>query len=272
MSLLVDLMNRDALDEGYALAAARRGPAGPRARTPWRSAGSGLALASAGLLLALGAHSLGEHAPAAVRAKATLRADVRSRTASTDRLAARIERLRLQTDRTRNAALAATATGDRAARHLEAAELGAGALPVSGPGLRVVLDDAPAAAEPDTAGPVGLGTVLDTDLAGVVNALWASGAEAIAVSGQRLSTLSAIRSAGSAILVDFRPVPKPYVVLAIGAPARLQRGFTASTSARTLGRLADAVGLRFTVGTAASITLPAAPGLVLRHAHPGGQR
>ena len=38
--------------------------------------------------------------------------------------------------------------------------------------------------------------VLDVDLQGVVNGLWASGAEAIAVNGQRLTGLTTIRAAG----------------------------------------------------------------------------
>ena len=48
--------------------------------------------------------------------------------------------------------------------------------------------------------------MLDRDLQVIVNGLWAAGAEAIAVNGQRLTACSAIRSAGEAILVDFRPL------------------------------------------------------------------
>ena len=43
--------------------------------------------------------------------------------------------------------------------------------------------------------------------------LWQSGAEAIAINGQRLTSFSAIRAAGDAILVDNRPLVPPYTVL-----------------------------------------------------------
>ena len=43
------------------------------------------------------------------------------------------------------------------------------------------------------------------DLQIVVNGLWDAGAEAISVNGQRLTSKSAIRFAGQAILVNYRP-------------------------------------------------------------------
>ena len=56
------------------------------------------------------------------------------------------------------------------------------------------------------------GRVLDRDLQVMVNALWAAGAEAIAINGQRLTARSAIRYAGEAILLDFRPLVPPNVM------------------------------------------------------------
>ena len=62
----------------------------------------------------------------------------------------------------------------------------------AGPGLVVTLDDA-TAAQP-TAGPVraatGDGRIYDRDLQDVVNALWAAGAEEVAINGQRLTALT----------------------------------------------------------------------------------
>ncbi|MGO1341870.1 MAG: DUF881 domain-containing protein, partial [Cellulosimicrobium funkei] len=57
-----------------------------------------------------------------------------------------------------------------------------------------------------------------SDLQRVVNALWAGGAEAVAINDQRLTGLSAIRSAGDAVLVDLQPLVGPYRVEAIGDP------------------------------------------------------
>ena len=46
------------------------------------------------------------------------------------------------------------------------------------------------------------------DLQIVVNGLWASGAEAVSVNGQRLTSKAAIRFAGQAILVNYRPLTR----------------------------------------------------------------
>ena len=88
----------------------------------------------------------------------------------------------------------------------------------------VRLADAPAPIDPTTGRVSGgdVSRVLDVDLQSVVNGLWAGGAEAVAVNGQRLTALTTIRAAGSAILVDFRPVTSPYEVSAIG-PDDLER-------------------------------------------------
>ena len=98
-------------------------------------------------------------------------------------------------------------------------ELAAGTGAVGGPGLRVTVEDAPVTrADPEAADPDL--RVQDVDLQVVVNGLWAAGAEAVAVNGQRLTALTAIRTAGSAILVDLAPLSSPYVVEAVGRPHR----------------------------------------------------
>ena len=81
--------------------------------------------------------------------------------------------------------------------------------PVHGPGITVTLTD--------RSGPgKGSGTVRDQDLAMVVNALWAAGADAISINGQRIGPDTFVRTAGSVILVNVTPVSSPYEVCAIG--------------------------------------------------------
>ena len=69
-------------------------------------------------------------------------------------------------------------------------------MPVTGPGMVVRLDDAPtgdgdgADVDPRTDDDAD-GRVTDRDLQTVVNEVWAAGAEAVAVNGQRLTALSA---------------------------------------------------------------------------------
>ena len=85
---------------------------------------------------------------------------------------------------------------------------------VTGPGLCYHAAGRP----PTPAGDGGpdLARVLDTDIQLVVNGLFASGAEAVSVNGQRVTVLSPIRSAGEAVLVGFRPLTPPYEVSAVG--------------------------------------------------------
>ena len=87
--------------------------------------------------------------------------------------------------------------------------------------------------------------VLDIDLQVLANGLWQAGAEAVSINGHRLSDLTAIRSAGDAITVDYRSLTRPYRVEAIGDPRTLQARFVESAGGAVVERArpepADAV-------------------------------
>jgi uncharacterized protein YlxW (UPF0749 family) len=136
---------------------------------------------------------------------------------------------------------------------------------VSGGALVVVLDDAEAGSR-DGGGPE-TGRVYDQDLQAVVNGLWAAGATAIAINGQRLTSTTAIRSAGEAILVDYRPLSPPYEVTALGDRERLEADFSGSVADRQLRALADRFGIRTDVHPKRVARLPAAGPPRLRYAH-----
>ena len=172
-----------------------------------------------GVLLAAALAQTRASAPAVARRRADLdRPHPRRRPCAYDTATARRAALQAQVDAAEDRGSSRT-TGRRARRWPPAGRAGAGS-----PGrwrsparaCTVTLDDAATAAgrRPTRA----LDRVLDRDLQSVVNGLWAAGAEAVAVNGQRLTALSAIRSAGDAILVDYRPLTRPYVVVAIGDP------------------------------------------------------
>jgi uncharacterized protein YlxW (UPF0749 family) len=99
---------------------------------------------------------------------------------------------------------------DAVQEEIEALEAAAGAVQLAGPGLTVTIDDAPDAAAGS------LNQVLDRDLQDIVNALWQMGAAGIAVNDQRLTGATAIRGAGEAILVNYQPITRPYVITAVG--------------------------------------------------------
>ena len=102
------------------------------------------------------------------------------------------------------------------------------------------------------------GRVLDRDLQDAVNGLWAAGAEAVSVNGLRLNALTAIRSAGEAVLVDFRPLSPPYVLRAVGDAAGLERAFQTGEAGRRLATYPGLYGIAVGVRRARALELPAA--------------
>ena len=113
--------------------------------------------------------------------------------------------------------------------------------------------------------------MLDRDLQIVVNGLWAAGAEAIAINGQRLTARSAIRSAGQAILVDFRPLVAAVRRQRGRRPGGLQTRFAAGSAGAYLRALRDNYGIRAAI--VSSREPRAAGGRRLLHAravHAGG--
>lgn len=259
MSLLSDIATH-ALDPGYAHAAERRRPAGPgeQQRGSWRGAGVGLLLV--GLLLALAAQQAQVRAPSASRNRVDLAAAVKTQTAQVAALQKQVDQLRDATAAARQAALTGTTAGAALDDQVRRQELAGGAVAVRGPGLRVTLDDAASTTRTNR--------VLDRDLQALVNALWAAGAEAVAVDGERLTAQSAIRQAGDAILVDFRPVTPPYVIEAVGDPVALETSFATSGAADRLRNLAQLYGLNFHYSRADEVRLPAGGVDVLHYAQP----
>ncbi|WP_320068756.1 DUF881 domain-containing protein [Micromonospora sp. RTGN7] len=253
------------LDPGYADAAARRRSSpSPSGRPGWSSRTVSLVVVVAlGFLFAVAYRQTVAEEPGRSQARAGLVAQIKEREAETDGLAARADRLREEVGRQRDAAL----SGSQASR-LRRLEAGTGLGRVRGDGVVVRLADAPVA---DKDGLTGSGggppRVLYTDLQKVANDLWAAGAEAVAINGQRLTATSTIRSAGEAILVDFRPVTGPYEVSAIG-PGALRDRFEDSRAAYLMRDLVESVGLSFQVREVEDVTLPAAPEPRLRYAEP----
>ncbi len=153
--------------------------------------------------------------------------------------------------------------GRRVRDALNRAGAAAAAQAVDGSALQVTIDD-------DPGGSVA-GRIYDQDLQVLVNALWAAGARAIGVNGQRLTATTAIRTAGAAILVDYRPLTPPYVVTALGDPGSLGSGLAGSAAGDRFRMLHDRYRTRFDVHQEGEARLPAAEALRLRYASPLGE-
>lgn len=224
-----------------------------------------MALGLVGVLLAAAGVQANAAKPAVVQRRLDLVDRIHVQTQRYDAVTKDLAALQAQVDELKSTALGASGAGQALDAQISALAMVAAGLPVSGPGLRLTLDDA-LTPGPGAAGDPALGRVLDRDLQMVVNGLWAAGAEAVSVNGQRLSALSAIRSAGYAILVDYRPLTRPYVVLAIGDPRSIQASFAAGAAGRGLRTLSQTYGVQYLVEGVDLQSLPAAPAYALRYA------
>ncbi len=93
----------------------------------------------------------------------------------------------------------------------------AGTQAVHGPGVTVTLNDAPEEALALVADDeVNNLVVHEQDIQAVVNALWAGGAEAMTIQGQRVVSTTGIKCVGNAVVLHDVPYAPPYVISAIG--------------------------------------------------------
>jgi uncharacterized protein YlxW (UPF0749 family) len=260
MSLLSDLLAGKDLDPGYEEAAARRSATGDRRTRGGRAARLLAVTLVLGLLGAVAVVQVRRGEPVAQRQRRALLGQIRQRAEEDDELQRQADRLRAQTDRLRRTILARSDAGRAARRDLDRLAAAAALVTVRGPGLNVVLDDSHVRGNPQA------GRISDRDMQRLVNGLWAAGATAIAVNGQRMTATTAIRFAGDAILVDYRPLSRPYTVTALGDPRRIDRSFADSPAARSFRTLEAAFGIRFDIHQEDSVRLPAAPAPGLRHA------
>ena len=156
-----------------------------------------------------------------------------------------------------SAILAGTSLGEQAQQRLERLRIATGQTQVSGSGITVTIDDAPSDSDETTESESG--KVLDADLQLVINGLWQSGATHIAINERRLTPTTAIRSAGRAILVNYRPLTPPYVITAISPDANQMAGtFRESSAGLLLEELEASYGVFWELHTVGEVTLPAA--------------
>ncbi|WP_310593223.1 DUF881 domain-containing protein [Kitasatospora xanthocidica] len=269
MSLLTNVMDHS-LDEGYAEAAAARGGA-PDSRIPGTLPGLltlGAGLALVGAVVTVGAVNAHKAEPSLAKERDALIHRINDSNTSADRLQKQVQELRLKVDSTQQQALA---SGDADPGGVSGA-VGLGQ--VTGPGVKLVLEDAAGTGSGGNVDPragqgfSNSGRLRDRDLQLVVNGLWGSGAEAIAINGQRLTALSAIRAAGEAVLVDNRPLVPPYNIQAIGDGSKLLTAFEKDMAGQYLRLLQEQYGIKSTLSVQKNLTLPAAVGVTLRTAQP----
>jgi uncharacterized protein YlxW (UPF0749 family) len=142
----------------------------------------------------------------------------------------------------------------------------AGLAAVEGPGLTVALSDAPPEirSRPLPAG-VAAPTADDLvvhqqDIQGVVNALWAGGAEAMTLMGQRVIATTAVRCVGNTLLLHGAVYSPPFVVRAIGDPTRLTAALDDASSVQIFRQYVQVYGLIFRTTVERGLRLPSYTG------------
>jgi uncharacterized protein YlxW (UPF0749 family) len=130
---------------------------------------------------------------------------------------------------------------------------------VRGPGITVVLDDAHSVPS-DPSVDLNQLVVHQSDLQSVVNALWAGGAEAMTIAGQRIIATSAVRCVGNTLLLNGRVFSPPFRVQAIGPASTMQDSLDHAPGVTLFKQAASYYGLGYTVEVRDSVTLAAYDG------------
>ncbi|MBN6185933.1 DUF881 domain-containing protein [Aneurinibacillus sp. BA2021] len=128
---------------------------------------------------------------------------------------------------------------------------------VSGPGIIVVIEDDPSApGENKLQSPI-----IDQDLTDLTSLLFANGAKAISINGNRLIVNSSIRVVGEGIQVDTVPIEMPYIVKVIGEPQSLEAALRLPGSDReSMEDWFHFLNKKFTIQKSESVTVPAHKG------------
>ncbi|GAA4365016.1 DUF881 domain-containing protein [Nocardioides caricicola] len=254
---LLTLITQQSLDEDYQLVAERRaaenGGTPPHPR-PARIAA--VVVAAFGLLVTVAAVQTSANEGVQSASRQSLIGQIDASKNDVAHLQRRIVRLREHNLALQSQLDAVTSAQQDAATRNERLAGGSGFGPVSGPGVRITVDDSPTGER-----------VVDRDLRPLVNGLWNAGAEAIAINGQRLTSRSAIRNSSAAIQVNSRPLSPPYVVQAIGDPLTLEANLMQTTGGLLFRDIATTLGYPWDMDTVDDLSLPAAPARLLRLSH-----
>lgn len=142
-----------------------------------------------------------------------------------------------------------------AIEQLRDAKMKAGTIEVSGPGLRITLDDSKREAVGEE-NPM-LFLIHEQYIRGIFNALWIGGAEAIAINGQRVTTNTEVFCSGSYIKINGTRQMPPYVIDAIGDESDLSVALDLQLTWILLGDLQKQNGITRKPDALSTVVIPA---------------
>lgn len=129
---------------------------------------------------------------------------------------------------------------------LESAErlaYAAGGVDVEGPGVKITMSDASVESEELEDVRADDLVVHQQDLESVINALWAGGAEAMAIQGQRVISTSAVRCVGNTLMLHGQLYSPPYYIEAIGPQEEMLASVAGDPGVQLYLQYVDMVGL-----------------------------
>lgn len=141
-------------------------------------------------------------------------------------------------------------------KKLERYQIGAGIVPVSGPGVEVILEDSKVALQPGQN--PNLYVIHDEDILRVLNELRVAGAEVLAINDERVLANTEVRCIGPSILVNNKRLAAPFRITAIGDPNNLE------SALRMRGGVVDTLqqywGIQVSIKKMDRLTIPAFKG------------
>lgn len=176
-----------------------------------------------------------------------------------DALKAQLAQLRAQLDEIqRGAATQSTASRDLQTR-IEELRSAAGLTERTGDGVVVTLDD-PRTTSPAQAPSIDKPICHATDLTDIINAAWRGGAEAVAVSGERIVGSSSVYCVGSTIMVNGTLLSPPFEIVVVGPQDTLLATYDDPNELRDIKQRRAVYGLGFGVARASALRVPAYDG------------
>jgi uncharacterized protein YlxW (UPF0749 family) len=147
-----------------------------------------------------------------------------------------------------------------------------GMVALSGPGIVVTMDDSAAHSIPENEDPANY-ILHEYDLRDVLNTLWAAGAEAVSINGERIVSSTSLYCVGTTIICNATRLSPPYEVRAVGDPDALASALHGSTQMAKFNQRAEIYDLPVSIVAGADVAVPAYNGsFVFKYATVQGQQ
>lgn len=251
-SLLLDKIWRDLQDDSYKLKAQEKIKQGKPSSDPkWLIL---IVLTIGGLIFGIGASITRQSIPLSIQNRDLLRENIAAQSLVLEDKETLLEQVIQSISTLQENQAAVLPEVDQ--EELTLLNFTSGYQTVSGPGIRVEINDAQISSLPLDVDP-SLARVFDSDLITILNGLWVAGAEAVAIGNQRISSRSAVSQSGEAILVNYRPILPPYRIDAIGSPELADR-FKETQDFMNISEVTRLYGISFNVDSIDNIEIPIA--------------